>query len=125
MLDHLHTDDLVVSLELDRGHALRVAAHRPHLGLPEAGGLALAGGDDDVVLAVGQADPLELVAVEQVDGDQAVGADLRVLGQRGLLDLPLARGHDQVVIRLELRQADDRADVLALLHLHPGQVDDR
>ena len=34
VLDDLHADDLVVALEADGGHALRVAADRPDLAPP-------------------------------------------------------------------------------------------
>ncbi len=124
-LHDLHADDLVAGAQPDAGHAARVAAHRPHLLLVEAGSLALPGGEDDVVLAVGQADPAQLVAVHQADGDQPVGADLGVLGQRGLLDHSALGGHDHVVVGLELREGDDGADVLPGVDLHAGQVHDR
>ena len=64
VLDDLHADDLVVPLRRMAVTPMRAAAHRADLGLAEARGLALLGGHDDVVLAVGEADPLELVAVD-------------------------------------------------------------
>ena len=87
-IDHLHADHLVAGLQPDAGDTHRVAAHRPDLDLVETCRLPLASGQDDVVLAIGQANPPQLVAADQADRDQPVVADLCVLCQRGLLDLP-------------------------------------
>ena len=63
-LDDAHPDDRVaLAGEPDADDAGRVAAHRPDLGLGEAGELALGRGDDDVVVAGRDVDPGELVVV--------------------------------------------------------------
>src|SRR6266516_2811087 len=102
-IDDLHADHLVPRPQADAGDAHRVPTHRPHLVLMEARGLSLAGGQDDVALSIRHTHPAQLVAAYQVDGDQPIGADLRVLDERGLLDLPATGRHHHVLIRLESR----------------------
>ena len=60
-------------------HAGGVAAHGPHVVLGEADGHALRRDHEDVVVAAGLDDPDQLVAVAQVDGDEALPAGLVVL----------------------------------------------
>src|SRR5207245_2767989 len=74
-----HAGDRVAFAELDPDHALRVAAHGADLGLAEPDRLAELGGDDHLVRAARRRDPVELVALLQVDRDQAVAAHVRVL----------------------------------------------
>ena len=74
-----------------------VAAHRPRLRLVEARGLAGAPLRDDVVVAAGLSHLDKLVVVADLDGDDAVRLDRRVVGgELGLLDLALLGGEDQV-----------------------------
>ena len=104
-------------------HAGGRAAHRADLVLVEADRHAPAGDHEDVVAAAGLDDPHELVAVAQVDGDQAVAAT-RVVGvERRLLHRPLAGGEEQVALAGEVAGVDDRLDRLA--GLQRQQVDDR
>ena len=95
-LEDGHPGHQVVPAELHADHALGVAAHRPDLPLVKADGLALLGGQEDVVLAAGGRHPEQLVALLQVDGDQPVAADVRVLLHAGLLDVALAGCHEHV-----------------------------
>src|SRR5437763_10142224 len=85
--------DSVALAELDSDHALSVAAHGPDLGLAEADRLAELGGDDHIVPSARRCDPVELVALLEVDRDQPVAPDVGVLGHRGLLDVPVLRDH--------------------------------
>ena len=104
-------------------HAGRRAAHRPHVVLVEADRHALAADHEDVVAAAGLDDPHQLVAVAQVDGDQAV-APARVVGvERRLLHRALAGGEEQEALAGEVAGVDDRLDLLA--RLQRQQVDDR
>ena len=77
-------------LQLDAAHAAGVAAHLADLVLVEADRHAPVGDDHQVVVAAGGDDPHDLVAVAQVDGDQALAPRLVVLAEGGLLHLPLA-----------------------------------
>ena len=101
------------------------AAHRPDLGLVEAGDLALRGGDDDVVLARGHVDPGQLIVGGDGDGDDAAAPDPLELLERGLLDDAVAGGHDQELAGIEVGQGDRGHRDLAGLHLDAREVDDR
>ena len=90
-LDDAHRDDAVaLPGEPDADDAGRVAAHRPDLGLVEAGDHALRRGDDDVVLAGRDVDPGELVLLVDRDRPDAGRADPLELLERRLLDDALA-----------------------------------
>ena len=68
-------------------HAAGVAAHRARVVLVEADGQAGARDHDDVVARVDAAHGDELVVVADLDRDDAVGLDRRVVGEElGLLD---------------------------------------
>ena len=65
--------------------------------LVEADSLALAGRDNDFVVAVGHANPLKFVALVQVDGDQTAAAHILVLIKWSFLYNALDGGHDQIL----------------------------
>ena len=81
-----HADDLVLVAQADALDAARGAAHRAHLLLGEADGAPLARGQQDVVLAVGEADLDEAIAVVDGERDDARRADVGERLERGLLD---------------------------------------
>ena len=70
-----------------RLHADRAAAHRADLVLREADRLALLRGDEELALAVGERGREELVVVLDLHADDALLAEVLVLGHLGLLDL--------------------------------------
>ena len=82
-----HADDLVVLGELDGLHADRAAAHRAHLLLGEADRLTLLGGDQELARAVGERGREQLIVVLDLHADDALLAEVLVLGDLGLLDL--------------------------------------
>src|SRR5437773_3148327 len=75
--------------------ALGGAARRTHRVLREADRLAVARHHEDVVGAAGLDDAHQLVAVLEVDGDEALAPRLVVLVEAGLLHLPALGGEEQ------------------------------
>src|SRR3989454_9391756 len=71
--DH-HVDHVILLVEGDAVHPRRRAAHVAHVLLVEPDAHAVARGEDDVVLAVGDLDVDELVTLLDVDGVDARGA---------------------------------------------------
>ena len=69
-------DLVVLFLQFDRADARRRPAHRAHLFLVEAYGLALPRGKDDLVGAARELRPLQLVAFLQRDRNDARAADV-------------------------------------------------
>ena len=61
-------------------------AHRAGVLLGKVDGRAVMGGNDDLVIALGQVAPHQTVALVERDGDQTGLADVAELGQRRALD---------------------------------------
>ena len=76
---------------------------------------------EEVVVARRRHDPDQLVAVAQVDGDEALAPRLVVLAERRLLHLALRGGEDQVLVGREVAGGDDGLDRLVRRQRH--QVD--
>ena len=125
-LRHGHGDHKVtLAGEADTDHATSGAAHGARLALVEAADAPLAGGHNEVIFARGLNHLGELIALIKGDGDDAGGADLLELLDRGLLNDSLLRGEGEVAARREAVE-DDRGDWgLARLHLYARKVDDR
>src|SRR5699024_9175137 len=120
--DHAHGQQLVVLAEahaLDTGGGTAHGAQLLIVG-GEADGLAVLGGEQDVIAVVDQGGTDEAVAVIEVDGDQAGGAGGFVVGETGLLHATLGGGQDQVGGVLVGLDLDDLGD--ALLRLEFQQV---
>ena len=62
----------------------------------------------------------QLVAVAEVDGDEAGAQRLVVLVELRLLHLALLRGEEQVPVGLVVAGVDDRLDALVRLELAAG-----
>ena len=75
----------------------------------EAADAPLAGGHDEVIFAGGLNHLGELIALIKGDGDDAGGADLLELFDRGLLDDALLRREGEVAARRETVE-DDRGN---------------
>ncbi len=103
-------------------HTAGAAAHRTYIALGEADRGAVARHDEHVVGTRGVEHTHQLVPVTEVDGDQAVGARLVVVGQRGLLHHPVARDEHQVPVVGELTGVDHRFDLFVRVELQ--KVDD-
>ena len=86
VLGHQHGDHALALVEHHAAHAARVAAHRAHVVLVEAHRLAAVGEQHHVVLAVGERGADQVVALVEVDGDDAGLARVAEFVERGLLD---------------------------------------
>ena len=90
----------------------------------EANRLAHPRHHEDVVRVAGEADADELVVLAQLDRDDPVRLERRVVGaELGLLDDALARRADEVLGLLEVARGDDGLDVLVLPERE--EIDDR
>ena len=87
------THDFVPLCQADGPDAVAAAAHGPGVALGEPDGLAVPGGHDQHIAAGGQAGPGQGVALVQGNADQAVFADVGVLGQGSPLDQALFGHH--------------------------------
>ena len=118
----IHADDLIAVVEADALDTAGRAAHRAHIVLAEDNGHAPLRAEDHVALAVRELDADELVIVIEVDGVEAALVQVLELDEARLLDDAFLRGHEEVGIRIEALDLDDRRDLLVLLELQ--QVDD-
>ena len=90
-------------------------AHRARLGLGEADREALLGDHEDLLAGVDAAHGDELVVVADVDRDDAVGLDRRVVGaELGLLDRAVLRREHEVLGLGEVARGEHGLDALAL-----------
>jgi hypothetical protein len=64
-------DDLIARRQADTPHAGCIAAHRTHVVLIEADGLAAARAQDDLPMSVGDVDTDETIALLELDGNDA------------------------------------------------------
>ena len=114
-------DDVVALLEGDAAVAEGGAAHGAEVLLVEADGHAVVGGEEDDLLAVGDAGGDELVVLVDVDGDDAAGHDVGEVLERGLLDGAVAGGEEDVLaVFVEVADGEDGDDFFAGL-----EVDER
>ena len=108
-------DHLVVSAQLHAGDTGRVAAHRTHLLAVEANRLAHPRHHQHVVAFAREPHADELVVLAELDRDDPVGLERRVVrGELRLLDHPLPRREHEVLRLREVARGDDRLHVLVL-----------
>src|SRR5215217_5738693 len=113
--DHVHREDHVVPGERDALDPAGGAPHGPRFGLLEADALAVAAYDHDLVAFGGVADGDQLVVIGEVDGDDPIAFQGRVVLQElRLLDDAVPGSKQQVLRLVELLGRQDRGDVLAL-----------
>ena len=118
IIRHIHTNHAIVRAQAHPPHPTRHTAHRAHISLAHAYCLASRGRDNDVIITTTLADPAQLIAVVQVNRNQAVIADIGVILKRCLFDRPLHRRHKQVaIISGVLLALDHRCDFLLWLQL--------
>src|SRR5215472_15738738 len=112
-----HRNHFVAALrvEVHSVDAVGRASHRADLVLLETDRLAHAGGEHHLLVAVGDTHPNERVFVFQQNRDDAVGANVFVLVEFGLLDHSAAGGEEQVFALQVLRQRQESRQRLALL----------
>ena len=115
------SDDVVALAQVDAAVAGGGAAHGAEVGLVEADGHAIVGGEEDDLIAVGDAGGDELVVLLDVDGDDAARHDVGEVLERGLLDGAVARGEEDVLaFFFEVADGEDGDDLFAGL-----EVDER
>ena len=72
-------DDKIAFSQIDAAHAARDASHRAHVGFVKADRHAVVRGDENLLFAVGADDVQKLVAFVNVDGVDAVDADVLII----------------------------------------------
>src|SRR5918994_1449806 len=122
--DHVHREHDVVFAERYSLHPGRGAAHRSRVRLLEADALPVAAHDNDLIALRGVADGDQLVVAGEVDRDDPVVLQGRVvLLEPGLLDDASLGREEQILGLRELFCGEDGSDVLALREgKHVGDV---
>ena len=107
-------DDVVALLERDAAVAGGGTTHGAEVLLVEADGHAVVGGEEDDLLAVGDAGGDELVVLLDVDGDDAARHDVGEVLEGGLLDGAVAGGEEDVLaVFVEVADGEDGDDFFA------------
>ena len=98
LADDVHGEQLVAAAELHADHTLSGTSHGTQCGVigVETHGLTLARHEQQVVVGAAEDGRDDLVALAQVDRDDAAAAVGVVLGQPGLLDHAAAGGQHEV-----------------------------
>ena len=123
-IGHDHADDQVVAHEPNAFHAAGVPAHGAGVGLLEADGHAVGGGQQQFVARLGHDHVDQRVALAELDGDNAAPQRPAVGRQRRLLHQPAGGGHhEEMVGEVEIPDGAAIGDVLVLAEVQ--QVDDR
>src|SRR5690606_12004124 len=91
-----HGDDALISGQAHTAHASGDTAHGAHLAFLEANHLAGVGEHHHVLRAVGDGGSDQRVTLFQLQRNQAIGARLGELDQRGLLHGAVGGGHENV-----------------------------
>src|SRR5919112_383913 len=113
--DHVHTENDVVLAERNALDPGRGSAHGPGLGLGEADALAVAAHDDYLVAFRGVADGDQLVLAGEVDRDDPIVFQGRVVLEEPRLLYDAVPGREEQVLGLvELLGRQHGGDVLAL-----------
>src|SRR5215217_1591075 len=122
--DHIHREHHVVFAERYALHSGRSAAHRSCVGLLEADALPVAGDDNELVALRGVADGDQLVLAGEVDRDDPIALQGRlVLQEPGLLDDASLGREEQILGLPELFGRENGSYVLALREgQHVGDV---
>ena len=127
------SNEAILLAEPNASHAGSSAAHRADVLLVEPNALAVAGDQHDLVVAGGQLDGDEAVALVDADGVDAGAANVGVGAQRGLFHRAALGGEEEEVLLLPREvflvrpqvglDTDERSDFLAGLQLkHVGDV---
>ncbi len=86
-----HADNIIAFVEIHAAHTVGRAAHRAHIGFVEADGLAIVGGEEDDLGAIGQRGAHQFIALINADSDNAARHHV---GKLGLLHRAVARGEE-------------------------------
>ena len=114
-------DDVVALAEVDAAVAVGGAAHGAEVLLVETDGHAVVGGEEDDLMAVGDAGGDELVVLVDADGDDAAGLNVGEVLERGLLDGAVAGGEEDVLaLFFEVADGEDGDDFFSGLEGDEG-----
>src|ERR1019366_5788965 len=117
LLDHFHADEVIVAGETHGANAARLAAHGADVLLAEADSLASVGGEEHVVVAVGDLGAEEFVAIVQRHGDDAARHGVVELGEFALLDDAVFGDHHDVLVGDEILDAEEGLGLLVGLQV--------
>ena len=120
---HIHAHQLVAGAQVHGTHAAGRAAQGPQLliGEPEVDRHAVARSDQDAVAGQGQPHPGEGIALHQIDGNQAIGANVGEGREAGSLDRAATGEHHQHGVFSKFTHRQQRGDLLLAgdrQHLH-------
>src|SRR6202158_1417522 len=109
-----HAYYVVVLIEVDAPDAVRGAAHGADVAFVEADGHAFVRGQEDDLIAVGDAGGDQFIVLFNGDGVDAVGAHVHELAQFRFLDQAVASREENVlVLFFEIAYGEHRLDGLA------------
>ena len=112
----VHADDVIALREIHAVHAAGGAAHRANFRFAEEDGLAVAAGEENHLLAVGEFRADQFVIGVEADGDDARWARIRKFGELGLFHRAIFRGEENVAARFfEIARGNDGRERLAFL----------
>src|SRR5205814_5664134 len=102
-----YRNDEITFAQIDATRPARRASHRPRVLLVEANRVTIMSRDEDAFRAVSQNHVEQLVAFVDIDGDNAVRADVLKISQRSLLDHAFARNHYHIATFREFLHRHD------------------
>ncbi len=118
MGDDDEIDDFIALGQISAGDAGGGAAHVADVGFVEADGHAFLGGEEDLVVAVGDGDADEAVLGFEADGDDAAFHDVAEGFEEGFLDDAQSGGEEEVLAFVfEIADGDDLREGFFGLHL--------
>src|ERR1700694_2833362 len=118
-----HANDRLAAIEAHPAHAVRIAAHRPHVGFLETHRLSAGAEQHHIVLAVGERGADQEITVVEIDGDDARRTRPREFRQWRLFHGALGSRHEHETVLHEFLDRKDCGDLLVLEERH--EVDDR
>ena len=111
-----HANNVVVLVEVDTPDTISGASHRAHMAFVEADGHAFMRGEEDDLVAVGDAASYEFVAVFDSDGVDSVRAHVHEFTQLRFLHETIAGSKEDVlVLFFKIADCQHRLDGLARL----------
>ena len=111
----------VMQHALARGHAHAgntpgAATHRTRIGFIESNRFTIAGTEHHILLTIGNHDSDQIIIFINLDGDNAIGADILIFRELGFLDHAIFGGHDNILLIIEFANRQRGRNLLAFLH---------
>ena len=85
---HFHRHNFVAAVEAHADDAAGRTAHRAHVTFIETDRLAVRRNEDNLTFAIGKADADQFVTVREPDGNEPTSADVCIVREGSLLDVP-------------------------------------